>query len=1225
MGGLGLGAKTSTRPPKLTQAAQLPMIVNALKGDTNRRLAAMEKAIANFKDLRLEVPCLKNDLEELQKTVQGLASCVEDLADGNTSFSAGDVEASFGAGDEPKLRPVPSFATLPGINFTSEGPEAEDRAGMGASALAPSDAGGVGPSLSVPSTAPRRSTFTAAVAFNRRAGMDNESKELLIDLQKKVETLIDGSSDTVVDGQAGRKVQLEDMWRLLKILEDRVKELDGSYRPWQKKVDGRLEHFAIWQKVQDDEDLKCNKAWNLEHQVDVILSLVKSEMVALKADLSSSLASAGGAGVGDSSPPRRLKPSTAKFASNGGGVGSNDRLGEIEEKLRKLSDSYQQLTLKSTGLRAALRHADIAAQSTNERVKRIVEDFEPLLESTQLNSCNIDYLTLQLTNQGGMPSYPNGQLSFVAATQLPRKALTAIAAAGNIQRGPHGRRRSAGLDEARFESGGSATLGTPHPSPARRSHTSRTALVTDVPGEGAVEEGRNSFSAGSGAGAAAGSVSMEQQVEMNAGRLLRLGKKVSDLDGEVTGNVQTLQGELHMVSQKLSQIIAFLPKRQRRLVEKIIFEGTSKGCEEGPEDEPSPTKKKSMVGFKDDRELVEIKSFDVPEDMVMPWQMVSEPDQQWSWCRQPLTEMGRELARHLEQMDHEKAEFEKEVSESFERLREEMEKRVSASSLVGANMPQTPGTPARRRVLSTLKTGEQAGGATGVEWDSAEGEGTISRIDEQIAFLNDRLLKAEKELSRSVKDAHGKVDREEFNLVALRISSLNGFDHLHLMSLIESLQGDQKLHEQMFGEFEQKIRSVEASAAQRADLTKVRGEVSSMKLDVQKVSHDVKDATYSIAFANKHHSSTLSELRGSMERYADMLKEKTNTKDFGELLDKVRRLEHGMTDNRQILSAEGGAGMDINGTVKRILLNLEDKIMVLEKKVDALAEGKPVELSMTSLDALAVAGAAFAPKPEAKEMHALSTELQNVGEVVQQLKRDLSMSKVEIEHITEQGNQQSRLAERLSVAIGEAAGTGGADESMVLSLNRVQLMVAAAARQLVAGSKWITKETFDMRVGELRKEFATGIRSHQAALEELEDAVNKVAIPWPHSALPSTAAGNFAAGESAPPSDGSPRLPRGLSARRNGRPHGMSVGPPLHSAQVVRQGHADAGDPALDTPSLRFKTAPVRPAGGNRALAPVVAQKSVAAHPTSVSLGSTTWHVMPGTSRGAGPVGADEW
>lgn len=52
---------------------------------------------------------------------------------------------------------------------------------------------------------------------------------------------------------------------------------------------------------------------------------------------------------------------------------------------------------------------------------------------------------------------------------------------------------------------------------------------------------------------------------------------------------------------------------------------------------------------------------------------------------------------------------------------------------------------------------------------------------------------------------------------------------------------------------------------------------------------------------------------------------KVNTKDFGEMQDKVVKLELSVRDNRTILGdGNNGGGGEINTLVKRIILNMED-------------------------------------------------------------------------------------------------------------------------------------------------------------------------------------------------------------------------------------------------------------------------------------------------------------
>lgn len=235
-------------------------------------------------------------------------------------------------------------------------------------------------------------------------------------------------------------------------------------------------------------------------------------------------------------------------------------------------------------------------------------------------------------------------------------------------------------------------------------------------------------------------------------------------------------------------------------------------------------------------------------------------------------------------------------------------------------------------------------------------------------------------------------------------------------------------------------------------------------------------------------------------------KNKLTILEYASVLDRLGKVETSVKDNRHILS--DSSGHEVNAVVKRIILNMEDKIMVLEKKCDYIASrcGGDINTSFTDLIrpstsregtsayaspaglSAAHGGDGRAPSSTSQEgaVQALSVEIASVNQAIIQLKQDIQLSKVDIDHIIEQGQQHADLASRLNVLVdgAPAAAAGGAGgESTVLSLNRVQVMIAAAARQLVAGSKWITKDTFDFRLTEMRKEYMGFSRTLQSNFE----------------------------------------------------------------------------------------------------------------------------------------------
>lgn len=115
------------------------------------------------------------------------------------------------------------------------------------------------------------------------------------------------------------------------------------------------------------------------------------------------------------------------------------------------------------------------------------------------------------------------------------------------------------------------------------------------------------------------------------------------------------------------------------------------------------------------------------------------------------------------------------------------------------------------------------------------------------------------------------------------------------------------------------------------------------------------------------------------------------------------------------------------------------------------------------------------PNTSGADAEAIAT----ISEAVNQLRHDMHMSKVNLDHIQGQQLQQAELAQRLNIVIDDG------EVGTTLSLNRVQVMVAAAARQLVAGSKWVTQDTFDYRFNEVKREVQGFMREVQAQIEDV--------------------------------------------------------------------------------------------------------------------------------------------
>jgi len=664
-----------------------------------------------------------------------------------------------------------------------------------------------------------------------------------------------------------------------------------------------------------------------------------------------------------------------------------------------------------------------------------------------------------------------------------------------------------------------------------------------------------------GLGNTTNSSAVHDTVELNIQRIARLGKKVSDLDHDMVSQLRQLREETFLQSQKLGQIIAFLPRRQRRTVERMLAI-TAKQGEEGQdtaEDKDDAAAKdkadkggegKKRVGFRE--EVAETKSFEVDDEQSsMPWQLVGQPERRWRWCYQPLNEMGRELALYFDQLEQERTEFERDVTAQLDALRD-----------AGA-FPRTRGSGGRSSQRKLTAGEDGGGGMNDSESMAPDSPGRdMVRLTQNIeATLAPRLAMLEERAERTMqdfkdlkKDVHRKLDKDEFQLLSMRFDRFLNIDLELTEGRLEVLEGAEKVQSQQLEKCVEDVRRVEANSAQRSELVKVRSEIGNQRIELQKLSTVVKDSVSGMGAASKRLHDGFADLQSLVERTTDkLLYEKVGVQQFAELVERLRKVESSLSDNRQILSEAGG--QEVSHVIRRIILNLEDKLMVIEKKVDALTEGRLKDATDWSTH-LGKADGKRAPE----ELSALNDAIESVGNTVTQLKHELGLRKVDWDHLAEQGQLHLDLAQRLEVAVGPGVGAGSNDEATTLTLSRVQVMVAAAARQLVAGSKWVTKETFDMRIGEFRKEYLQGSRTLQSQIEDLATRVSRA----PGQDSPRT----LVAGGEDPGRLGKRRAP--LRALQGPTAQLRSMAPPVQDDKF-RGGSVEAperGDLAVEIPPI---------------------------------------------------------
>jgi len=960
----GLASHASSVP---AAQSDVTLLLNQIESLTNR-LPIIEEALADVKPLRLQVPALQNEFQDLQKHI----------------LSVG------GMG--------------PFVGRSSRSPSEDSDFGDVVNTEAETEELGL-----------EQSVTLAAAHAQKQKGFRNVLSSYLAQGKGEVCGTLDAALMEKMERQSVKVDKLErdikniamvpDLEQLVVVLQDRLKELDEEYRVHAKKVDLALDAIRIREDAERKEDRLVSKAWNMENQVDVIQSVVEGEMRIVRQDMESlmrTMLKCDSIGTQVERPEARQRnvsvprSSSPTLLPRSRSCSPGPGLADLDEKVKRLQDCYQQCTLKISALKASSRHVEQQTATGLELVYKVKDELEQVAEQSTRNECRIDYLSLDKRSVGS--SVPSTTFaSVVGVSELPRRQLT-------------------------------------DPAPRASIAKSRRASATVVSSVGPAEEFREGD-------------------DFNTSRIWRLSKKVSELDGETSLKLKSVTEDLFILSQKVGMFSSFLPRKQRRIVERL---GTVKDSEAGePETEREMKKSdgRRRVSFSESKPQIQVYTAD--EDVQVPWQMAGEPEQRWAWCYQSHNEMARDLAHHLEQTDHERLEFEEDTKLMLERLREEVAqltcRRSDFSPEVGVGA--SPENERGRKLDKTIMP-------------------QLFSLDERV----ERLASDLRDLKRSQESDHArKVDREEHQLVAMRLAAFEKFEPNQVTSQIEVLENMSKTHQHALDLMNTQLRQAAQAAAPKADLFRLKGEVSGLRNDFGKMQSEFKDVNLVVSNSNRHVTSLVVEIRSHCEKSVKRLDtEKVGLQDLTEVSEKVAKLESGLRDNRQILAGSGG--QEVNSLVKRLILNMEDKIMTIERRFDCLEGIK--EHKFVPDDA-----------PLQPTLEDLKGELSGVANDLEDLKDEVGHRKAEMEQIQKEVCDLDAV-QRLSVNL--------EGEDTPLSLSRVQVMIQTAARHLIAGNKWITKETFECTVEELRREWSSrerpvGVTSFKLAA--LPDKLGSVKTP----------------------------------------------------------------------------------------------------------------------------------
>merc|ERR1712023_479135 len=108
----------------------------------------------------------------------------------------------------------------------------------------------------------------------------------------------------------------------------------------------------------------------------------------------------------------------------------------------------------------------------------------------------------------------------------------------------------------------------------------------------------------------------------------------------------------------------------------------------------------------------------------------------------------------------------------------------------------------------------------------------------QMQVLEDRVERLVKDMNDVKKlqesDHNKKVDKEELQLIRMRLAPFERFDPKSVATKLENLEVDGKHYTHLIDQLAEQVRKIEGYAAHRADVTKFRAEVTGIKGELHK-------------------------------------------------------------------------------------------------------------------------------------------------------------------------------------------------------------------------------------------------------------------------------------------------------------------------------------------------------------------------------------------------------
>merc|ERR1719161_2789400 len=281
-------------------------------------------------------------------------------------------------------------------------------------------------------------------------------------------------------------------------------------------------------------------------------------------------------------------------------------------------------------------------------------------------------------------------------------------------------------------------------------------------------------------------------------------------------------------------------------------------------------------------------------------------------------------------MEDERLETEKELRAKIEAIEQEMKEKFEMGTKKGPSGQNTQAMGmGQYDTLYKLK----------VKMDKAI-EPQVQTHEERIEKLINEVRDVTAAMRRMQDVVAKKSDRTELEPVMMRIAVWENIKPQTLLSSLQKVEDEISQNRMITEHVALQVQKVEAVMCTKEVVDKLKTEIMGVKKDCSSLKAELKEANTQQYITNR----TMQANRDEFEQLIDKLEkkltqEKATKEDVAEVAEKLRKIEFAHRDNRQLL--EGAGGNEVSDVVKRIILNMEDKIMLIDRKVENLMQNGP--------------------------------------------------------------------------------------------------------------------------------------------------------------------------------------------------------------------------------------------------------------------------------------------